>query len=59
MYLLSGTLFFIASFFMFITNHLFSNQSDPVLLLFAVISLFGGIVLYYIHFSEPKKQDTP
>lgn len=56
MYLLSGTLFLIAAFFIFIDNRLFSHPSDSVLLFFATISLFGGFLFYYLHFSNIEER---
>lgn len=60
MYLISGTLFFIASFFIFISNivlaHLYFNQINGYILFFALISLFMGFSFYYIHFYEDNRK---
>lgn len=60
MYLISGTLFFIASFFIFISNivltHIYLNQIDGYILFFALISLFMGFAFYYIHFHKDNRK---
>lgn len=60
MYLISGTLFFIASFFIFISNivlaNLYFNQINGYILFFALISLLMGFSFYYIHFYEDNQK---
>lgn len=60
MYLISGTLFFIAAFFIFIGNYVLSdmyyNEINGFISLFAMISLIMGVVFYYAHYSENTKK---
>lgn len=56
MYLISGKLFFIASFFIFISNYVISNiyyeEINGFISFFAVISLLMGAIFYYVHYSK-------
>lgn len=60
MYLISGTLFFITSFFIFIGNYVLSdmyyNEINGFISFFAMISLIMGVVFYYAHYSENIKK---
>ncbi|MCA9766423.1 MAG: hypothetical protein KC455_08390 [Carnobacterium sp.] len=58
MYLISGTLFIIASFFIFISNYVLKQlsytQFNTFIALVGFISLFMGAVFYYVHSNESK-----
>lgn len=59
MYLISGTLFSIASLFLFVINNivqdLYYNQSNPFITLFAFISLLAGIIFYVLNYYDKKR----
>lgn len=53
MYLISGTLFFITSFFIFIFNYVsYNDKLNGFISFLAFISLIMGVVFYYIQYSE-------
>ena len=56
MYLISGTLFFITSFFIFIGNYVLSDmyygEMNGLISIVALIYFFMGVVFYYAHNSE-------
>ncbi len=60
MYLISGTLFFIASFFIFIGNYVLSDmyygEINGFISIFAFISFLMGIAFYYAHYTENNKK---
>lgn len=60
MYLISGTIFFVASLFLFVINHFFSIeysvQGNANVLLCGVLSFLAGILMYIIQYQEEKKK---
>ncbi|WP_414839273.1 hypothetical protein [Carnobacterium sp. TMP28] len=60
MYLISGTLVIIASFFIFISNYVLNQlsytQLNAFIALVGFISLFMGAIFYYVHYAESKKK---
>lgn len=53
MYLISGTLFFITSFFIFIFNYVsYNDKLNGFISFLAFISLIMGVVFYYVQYSE-------
>lgn len=56
MYLISGTLFFITSFFIFVGNYVLSDmyygEMNGFISIIAFISFLMGIVFYYAHNSQ-------
>ena len=56
MYLISGTLFFITSFFIFIFNYVsYNDKLNGFISFLAFISLIMGVVFYYIQYSENNR----
>lgn len=62
MYLISGTLLFIASIFLIVANqllnHLFITQNDPVIIFFAMLTTGIGILFYYLEHSNNKNEKS-
>ena len=58
MYLISGTLFFIASFIFIAVNTIakdvYYNQHNPLIIFLAIITFFIGCVFYYLQKQEEK-----
>lgn len=65
MYLISGTIFVVASFYIFLAGNIikrfYSMSNEPLFILLSLISFFLGLLFYYLHYQAlfvKGKNDT-